>query len=65
LNKWREELKLKGDIGKSWHDKLKKLRNKIKCWFKNYKATKSKVRKVALSTSHKLKKNNGGKRAYL
>jgi hypothetical protein len=56
MNKWREKIKLEGDIGKSWHCKLKKLRNKIKGWFKNYKAAKSKVWKVALSILHKLQK---------
>jgi uncharacterized protein YaaN involved in tellurite resistance len=35
---------------------MKKIRNKIKGWFKKYKTTKSKVKKVALSILHKLEK---------
>jgi hypothetical protein len=34
----------------------KKNRNKIKGWFKNYKAAKSRIRRQALDTLHRLEK---------
>jgi hypothetical protein len=43
--KWWHEVQLSGDIGSSWHDKMKKLRKKIKGWNKNFNAAKHRLRK--------------------
>jgi hypothetical protein len=32
--KWWSECILRGDIGKTWHEKIKYMRKKIKCWHK-------------------------------
>jgi hypothetical protein len=48
VNKWWLKIILLGDIDLSWHKKMKKLRQKIRGWYKNYIGEKYRKRKLAL-----------------
>jgi hypothetical protein len=54
--KWWNDFKLKGDIGNSWHEKLKHMKRKMKGWHKNFLAQKTKKKQKALNTLHSLEK---------
>jgi hypothetical protein len=56
VKKWWLEITLSGDIGLSWHKKLKKLRQRIRGWYKNYMGEKHRKRKLALEQIHLLDK---------
>jgi hypothetical protein len=54
--KWWLEFQLSGDIGTSWHEKMKFMRRKIRGRCKNFLGKKRKLKQNLLSTIQKLEK---------